>query len=82
MTWCKENLSNLPNIIFADKENNCLIDFFIQTFTKGNICSPSSLSIAGAILNKNNNCVIPKPFFNYDFPYVNLNLPYAKYEEL
>ena len=58
-----KDLSNISNISFADKSDDVLIDFYIQTIGKGNICSCSSFSVAGAILNKNKNCVIPEPFF-------------------
>ena len=79
--WCKNNLSNNPNIIFADKSLDPIVDFYIQTLTKGNICSGSSFSMAGVILNPNKDkkIIIPKPFFKTEniFPYINLNLPYA-----
>lgn len=55
--WCKENIKG--DIIFADKSDDFLIDFYIQTITKGNICSASSFSIAGVILNPYRKCVIP-----------------------
>ena len=86
INWCKENLSNNLNIIFADKSSNPIIDFYIQTLTKGNICSGSSFSIAGVILNPNKDkkIIIPKPFFKTEntFPSVNLILPYAIQEPL
>lgn len=62
INWCKENLCNL-NITFADKSDDCLVDFYIQTLTKGNICSASSYSMAGAILNPNNNGVVVYPYY-------------------
>lgn len=81
ITWCKENLSNNTNIIFADKLLDPTVDFYIQTLTKGNICSGSSFSIAGVILNPNKDkkIIIPKPFFKNEdkFSDINLNLHYA-----
>jgi hypothetical protein len=61
INWCKENF-NQDNVIFADKCDDFLIDFYIQTLTKGNILSASSFSVAGAILNPNKNCVMPNIF--------------------
>lgn len=88
--WCKENLSNNPNIIFADKNTGCIspviIDFFIQTLTKGNICSGSSFSIAGVLLNPNPNkiCIVSDPFFktHNTFPSINIIPTYAIKEPL
>jgi hypothetical protein len=77
--WCEDKLSHL-NVIFS-KNSNYLIDFYIQTLTKGNICSCSSFSCAGALLNSNKECVVPTPYYkdsNYD-----LMVPkWAKREEL
>lgn len=75
--WCKEVLGNRGyDIIFADKVDNFLIDFYIQILTSGNICSASSFSIMGAILNPSNNCVVPYPYYkDGDSPIVP---PYAK----
>lgn len=84
--WCKENLSNNENIVFGDKSSNYIIDFYIQTLTKGHICSGSSFSIAGVILNPNKDkkVIIPKPFFKTEdtFPEVNLILLYAIQEPI
>lgn len=65
--WCKRHLSHLKNITFADLHNKAdglLIDFYIQTFTKCNICSASSFSMAGALLNPNNQIYVPYPYYN------------------
>lgn len=83
--WCKENLSNNPNIIFADKNTGdispVIIDFFIQTLTKGNICSGSSFSMAGVLLNPNPNkiVIVPDPFFktHNTFPDIKIIPEYA-----
>ena len=88
--WCKENLSNNPNIIFADKNagdiSPVIIDFFIQTMTKGNICSGSSFSMAGVVLNPNHNkiCIVPDPFFATHtlFPDIKIVPKYAIKEPL
>ena len=86
MNWCKENLSNNKNIVFADKSLDPIVHFYIQTLTKGNICSGSSFSIAGVILNPNKykKVIIPKPFFKTEntFSNINLNLPYAIQEPI
>lgn len=71
MYWCKENLSNNPNIIFTDKNTGdmspVIVDFFIQTLTKGNIISASSFSTMGVLLNPNRNkiCVAPDPMYKH-----------------
>lgn len=81
MGWCKENLSNNPNIIFGDKINETIVDFYIQTLTKGNICSGSSFSMAGVILNPNPNkiVIVPDPFFKTHtlFPEIKIIPEYA-----
>ena len=90
MDWCKENISNNPNIIFADKNTGdispVIIDFFIQTLTKGNICSGSSFSMAGVLLNPNPNkiCVVTDPFFktHNTLPEINIIPTYAIKEPL
>ena len=68
--WCRENLSNIPNIIFADKHKNILstnismfTDFYIPTLTKYNVCSPSSFCMSAATLNPNNNMYICYPYY-------------------
>ena len=64
--WCKRHLSHLKNITFSDlhdEEDSLLIDFYIQTFTKCNICSASSFSMAGALLNSNNRIYVPYPYY-------------------
>lgn len=72
INWCKENLSNNPNIIFADKNTGdmspVIVDFFIQTLTKGNIISASSFSTMGVLLNPNPNkiCVAPDPMYKHE----------------
>ena len=63
--WCKSNLSN-HEVIFADKCDDYLIDFYIQTLTKGNILSASSWSIAGAIISPYRKCVMPNRLMNID----------------
>lgn len=88
--WCKENLSNNPNILFADKNTGdmspVIVDFFIQTLTKGNICSGSSFSIGGVLLNPNPNkiCIVSDPFFkkHNTFPEINIIPTYAIKEPL
>ena len=65
--WCKKHLSHLKDITFADlhnDEDSLLIDFYIQTFTKCNICSASSFSMAGALLNPNNEIYVPYPYYS------------------
>ena len=72
--------------MFADKLLDPTVDFYMQTLTKGNICSGSSFSIAGVILNPNKDkkIIIPKPFFKTEntFSNINLNLPYAIQEPI
>lgn len=63
--WCKSNLSN-HEVVFADKCDDLLIDFYIQTLTKGNILSASSWSVAGAIINPYRKCVMPNRLMNID----------------
>lgn len=79
--WCKENLANNENIIFGDKINETIVDFYIQTLTKGNICSGSSFSMAGVILNPNPNkiVIVPDPFFktHTTFPDIKIVPEYA-----
>lgn len=84
LCWCKDNLRDNPNIIFADKSRDSLVDFFIQTMTKGNICSGSTFSIAGTILNPNPNkvCIVPDPFFKNPIPKIDLIPRYAIREKL
>ena len=73
--WCKNKLNFIDNITFIDDTkfintdlNNTLIDFFIQTMCKANICSPSSFSMAAATLNINKNLIINDPYYkNEDF---------------
>ena len=72
MNWCKVNLSGNSNIIFADKCNNYLVDFYIQSMTKGNICSSSSFSVAGSIINPYRKMIIPSPFFKRTIENINL----------
>ena len=45
-----------------------IVDFFIQTLTKGNIISASSFSTMGVLLNPNTNkiCVAPDPMYNHE----------------
>lgn len=84
INWCKNNITR-DNIIFADKIDNYLVDFFIQTLTtKGNICSGSTFSIAGAILNpsKDKLCIVPDPFFKQPIPEINIIPDYAIRESL
>lgn len=66
--WCKENLSDISNIIFADKSTETIIDFYLQTLTKGNIISGSTFSTMGVLLNPNPNkiCVAFEPMYKYD----------------
>lgn len=59
--WCEQNLSEL-DITFS-KGNDYLIDFWLQTKTKSNICSCSSFSCMGALLNSNKNCIVPTPYY-------------------
>ena len=66
MTWCKENLNDINDIVFADKSDDVLIDFYIGTITKCNVCSNSSFSLASAILNPNNNIYVPYPYYRYE----------------
>ena len=83
--WCKTNLNDIPNIIFADKDTDTIsaviIDFYIQTLTKGNICSCSSFSMAGVLLNPNTNkkVIVSDPFFktHTTFPHVKIVPEYA-----
>ena len=79
--WCKENLSNNKNIVFGDKSSEPIIDFYIQTLTKGNICSGSSFSMIGVLLNANPNkkVIVPDPFFktHTTFPHINIVPKYA-----
>lgn len=78
--WCKENLLNNPNIIFADKDTDTIsaviVDFYIQTLTKGNICSGSSFSMAGVLLNPNPNktVIVPDPFFKTHTMFPNIKI--------
>ena len=78
--WCKENLSDIPNIIFADKDTDTIsaviVDFYIQTLTKGNICSGSSFSMAGVLLNPNPNktVIVPDPFFKTHTTFPNIKI--------
>lgn len=66
--WCKENLSNNENIVFGDKINETIVDFYIQTLTKGNIISGSTFSTFGVLLNPNPNkiCIAPEPMFKHN----------------
>jgi len=84
--WCKKNLSNNPNIIFADKSTDAIIDFYIQTLTKGNIISGSTFSTMGVLLNPNPNkiCIAPEPMFKHKRWNTDLNIcpNYAIREEL
>ena len=83
--WCKTNLNDIPNITFADKDTDTIsaviVDFYIQTLTKGNICSCSSFSMAGVLLNPNINkkVIVSDPFFktHTTFPDVKIVPEYA-----
>lgn len=77
--WCKDNLPN-EKVIFADKTHDVLTDFYIQTLTKGNICSSSSFSIAGSIINPYRKTIIPHPFFIKDIAGINLIPSWAEHE--
>lgn len=77
--WCRKNLSNIPNIIFADTHKKILstnismfTDFYIPTLTKYNVCSPSSFCMSAAMLNPNNNMYICYPYYTNE----NLNSDY------
>jgi len=84
--WCKENLSNNSNIIFADKSTDAIIDFYIQTLTKANIISGSTFSTMGVLLNPNPNkiCIALEPMYKHKPWNTNLNIcpDYAIREQL
>ena len=61
--WCKDKLSDLCKDIIISPFNNVLEDFCCLTLGKAIICSASSFSVFGAYLNKNNDCVIPYPYY-------------------
>ena len=61
--WCKENLKSDNYEITFSEGLNTPEEFWLQTLTYGNICSASSFSIAGAMLNPNLNAVTPKPYY-------------------
>lgn len=86
INWCKENLSSNPNIVFANKFINLMIDFFIQTLTKGNIISGSTFSTTGVLLNPNPNkiCIAPEQMFKHKYWNNELNIcpDYAIMEHL
>lgn len=65
INWCKENLIFDQDEILIDFfENSTLsLDFWLQTVTFGNICSCSTFSLSGAMLNPNLNAVIPTPYY-------------------
>lgn len=65
INWCKENLIFDQDKILIDFfENSTLsLDFWLQTLTFGNICSCSTFSLTGAMLNPNLNAVIPTPYY-------------------
>lgn len=77
--WCKKNLNN-SQIVFADKKGDVEVDFYIQTLTKGNICSASTFSIAGSIIAPHRKMIIPYPFFKIDLDYINLYPSWAERE--
>lgn len=79
--WCKSNLSGYE-VVFADKCDDILVDFYIQTLTKGNICSPSSFSIAGSIINSHRKMIVPYPFFKQDVPDINLYTSWCEKESI
>lgn len=64
--WCKENLSNIENIVFVEDEN-AIIDLYIPTLSKCNIISNSSFAIWGAKLSLDSDkfVIIPSPWFGY-----------------
>lgn len=66
LTWCKQTLTNENYEIVFPQGLNTSEEFWIQTLTGGNICSASTFSIAGALLNPNLNAVAPIPFFNLE----------------
>lgn len=51
--WCQENLSDISNVTFS--EQNELIDLMTIMLARGIICSASSFSTIGAVLNNNPN---------------------------
>lgn len=65
INWCKENLIFDQEGISIDffENSNLPLDFWLQTLTCGNICSCSTFSLAGAMLNPNLNAVVATPFF-------------------
>lgn len=47
----------------SDTKESTLFDFYLQTLAYANICSASTFSLMGAILNKSERCVVPSPFY-------------------
>lgn len=64
--WCKLNLSNLCDDIIISPFKNVLEDFFCLTLGKSIICSCSSFSVFASYLNKNEDCVIPYPYYKLE----------------
>lgn len=61
--WCKKTLIGRGYEIVFPQNLNTVEEFWLQTLTFGNICSPSSFSLAGAMLNPNLNSVITNPYY-------------------
>lgn len=65
--WCKENLSDLCNDVkFSVFNDDPVLDLLSISLAKCVICSASSFSMFGIYLNKNNDCVVPFPYYKYN----------------
>ncbi len=62
--WCKQNLSYLFKDIKFNENTDILFDFYCLSLSKSNICSPSSFSVLGSILNENKDIVICDPYYS------------------
>lgn len=55
---------------FADRHkivDKTIIDFYLVVMCKKIICSASTFSLTGAILNKNEQCIVPNPFYQHKY---------------
>lgn len=66
INWCKENLSDLcDDVKFSCFDKDPLLDLTAIALAKCVVCSASSFSMFGVYLNKNNDCVVPFPYYKY-----------------
>lgn len=80
--WCKKNLTFLPSDTVFSKGNE-IEDLYLLTIAKNIICSGSSYSIMGCVLNKRTDklCIGIKPYWNGTPDWMSIYPDYFKIED-